>query len=51
MMTLKFEVYREAKRAIAAGWQGIKMYRWARRVGDHELSMCFDRAPGTDPVW
>lgn len=46
-----FEVYRKAEREIAGGWQGIKMYRWARRVGDYELSVCFDRAPGTDPVW
>jgi hypothetical protein len=46
-------VYRDAERAIAGGWQGIKMYMWARRVGDYayELSVCFDRAPGTDPVW
>lgn len=29
----------------------VKIYRWARRVGDRELSVCFDRAPATDPVW
>ena len=28
------------------GHGGLKMYRWARRVGDWELSVCLDRAPG-----
>ena len=28
------------------GHGGLKMYRWARRVGDWELSICLDRAPG-----
>ena len=28
------------------GYGGLKMYRWARRVGDWELSVCLDRAPG-----
>ncbi len=28
------------------GHDGVKMYRWARRVGDWELSVCLDRAPG-----
>ncbi|KAG5649958.1 hypothetical protein H0H81_001314 [Sphagnurus paluster] len=30
---------------------GIKIYRWARRVGDYQLAVCFDRAPEVDPVW
>ncbi|PIL28917.1 hypothetical protein GSI_08963 [Ganoderma sinense ZZ0214-1] len=28
------------------GHGGVKMYRWARRVSDWELSVCLDRAPG-----
>ena len=46
-------MYHEAEKAIAGRWQGIKMYRWARRVGDHELAaecVYFDRAPGADLV-
>ncbi|KAG5638598.1 hypothetical protein H0H81_011684 [Sphagnurus paluster] len=27
-----------------------KIYRWARRVGDYQLSVCFDRAPEADPL-
>lgn len=33
------------------GWRGIKMYRWARRVGDWELSICLDKAPEKNPEW
>ena len=28
-----------------------KIYRWAKRVGDHQLSVCFDRAPQQTPTW
>ncbi|KAI1792749.1 hypothetical protein LXA43DRAFT_1060444 [Ganoderma leucocontextum] len=28
------------------GHGGLKMYRWARRVGDWEMSVCLDRTPG-----
>ncbi|KIY48542.1 hypothetical protein FISHEDRAFT_43183 [Fistulina hepatica ATCC 64428] len=28
-----------------------KIYRWARRVGDFELSICLDRKPATTPNW
>ena len=33
------------------GGRGSKCIGGARRVGNYELSMCFDRAPGTIPVW
>jgi hypothetical protein len=43
-----------AEAAIAirmTGWKGLKMYRWAKRTGDFELTVCFDRAPENDPQW
>lgn len=30
---------------------GRKMYRWVRRTGDWELSVCLDRAPAVDVKW
>ncbi|TBU39347.1 hypothetical protein BD309DRAFT_1083464 [Dichomitus squalens] len=33
------------------GYGGIKMYRWAKRVSEWELSVCLDREPGTDTKW
>ncbi|KIY73334.1 hypothetical protein CYLTODRAFT_365815 [Cylindrobasidium torrendii FP15055 ss-10] len=29
----------------------LKAYRWARRVGSHELSVCLDREPSPVPTW
>ncbi|KAG7091274.1 hypothetical protein E1B28_010323 [Marasmius oreades] len=29
----------------------LKIYRWAKRVGDCQLSICFDRPPSKDPLW
>ncbi|KAF9563553.1 hypothetical protein CPC08DRAFT_661655 [Agrocybe pediades] len=29
----------------------LKMYRWARRVGDYQLEVCFDRRPASNPPW
>jgi hypothetical protein len=44
--------FHEAALAIKmTGWKGLKMYRWAKRTGDFELSVCFDRAPENDPQW
>jgi hypothetical protein len=46
------DAFREAALAIKmTGWNGLKMYRWAKRTGDFELSVCFDRAPEKDPKW
>ncbi|KAI9056703.1 hypothetical protein FKP32DRAFT_1598891 [Trametes sanguinea] len=33
------------------GEDGLNMYRWAKRVGDWELSICLDRPPTTTPKW
>ena len=33
------------------GFGGVKMYRWARRVGDWEFSVCLDRPPEADIKW
>jgi hypothetical protein len=42
------EVFAEGQKAMG---DRLKIYRWARRVGDFQLSVCFDRAPEKDPVW
>ncbi|KAI0767664.1 hypothetical protein C8Q74DRAFT_970140 [Fomes fomentarius] len=44
------ELYREflvETRGPRGGYGGHKMYRWARRTGDFELSVCLDKAPET----
>ena len=33
------------------GHGGLKMYRYAKRTGDWELSVCLDRAPTADVKW
>ncbi|KAI0704233.1 hypothetical protein C8T65DRAFT_830856 [Cerioporus squamosus] len=33
------------------GFQGMKMYRWAKRTGDWELTVCLDRQPQLDTKW
>ena len=33
------------------GFQGLKMYRWAKRTGEWGLSVCLDRQPQTDTQW
>ena len=38
-------------RGPRGGYGGIKMYRWARRTGDWEFSVCVDREPQTDTKW
>lgn len=29
----------------------LKIYRWAKRVGDWQLSLCLDREPSETPQW
>lgn len=44
------ELYREflvETRGPRGRYDGNKMYRWARRTGEFELSVCLDRAPET----
>ncbi|KAI1792756.1 hypothetical protein LXA43DRAFT_1093398 [Ganoderma leucocontextum] len=31
--------------------EGGNMYRWARRTGERELTVCFDREPATEVEW
>ncbi|KZT04914.1 uncharacterized protein LAESUDRAFT_760660 [Laetiporus sulphureus 93-53] len=48
------EVYDEIRKEIQGprgGYQGLKTYRWAKRVGDWELSICLDREPQTEIRW
>ncbi|KAI0767665.1 hypothetical protein C8Q74DRAFT_1204403 [Fomes fomentarius] len=33
------------------GYDGLKMYRWAKRTGDNLLSVCLDRAPTSPILW
>ena len=33
------------------GVRGVKVYRWAKRTGDFEFSVCFDRAPKESIDW
>ncbi|KZT64969.1 hypothetical protein DAEQUDRAFT_565796 [Daedalea quercina L-15889] len=33
------------------GYGGVKMFRWAKRVSDWELSVCLDREPQTEIKW
>ncbi|KII86097.1 hypothetical protein PLICRDRAFT_31577 [Plicaturopsis crispa FD-325 SS-3] len=45
-------LFREAHRAVRiTGVGGLKMYRWARRISDNELSICLDRPPAQNPNW
>lgn len=46
------ETYSIALHAIkTTGVHGQKMYRWAKRVGEFQLSVCFDKIPSTIPEW
>lgn len=60
--TFQFFFHRQDDRALfgefykemcgpRGGHGGLKMYRWAKRTGDWELSVCLDRAPTTDTKW
>ncbi|KAF9004444.1 hypothetical protein BDZ89DRAFT_1080551, partial [Hymenopellis radicata] len=44
-------VYEKVLGHIWAEESQKKMYRWAKRVGDHELSVCLDRSPVPVPTW
>ena len=33
------------------GWGGLKAYRYAKRTGDFELSLCLDQQPTEDIRW
>jgi len=38
-------------RGPRGGYGGVKMYRWAKRVSDWELSICMDKEPQTEIKW
>jgi hypothetical protein len=44
------DVYDAAMRYMPLG-SALKIYRWAKRVGDWELSVCMDREPDEKPQW
>ncbi|KAI0372563.1 hypothetical protein BV20DRAFT_964170 [Pilatotrama ljubarskyi] len=46
-----FEELVEEMEGPRGGFGGLKMYRWAKRTGDWELSICVDRQPQTDVRW
>ena len=41
----------EEMRGPRGGYGGLKMYRWARRSGEWELSVCVDRQPTSGTEW
>ncbi|KAG7448862.1 uncharacterized protein BT62DRAFT_731197 [Guyanagaster necrorhizus] len=45
------QAYPMAIREVLMGQTKVKIYRWAKRVGDFELSVCLDRAPDPEPTW
>ncbi|PCH36759.1 hypothetical protein WOLCODRAFT_140570 [Wolfiporia cocos MD-104 SS10] len=46
-----FEELLAEMRGPRGGYDGLKMYRWARRVSDWELSVCVDKEPQTEIKW
>ena len=38
-------------RGPRGGLMGLKIYRWMRRTGDWELSVCLGKAPAVDAKW
>ncbi|KAF9803883.1 hypothetical protein IEO21_09543 [Rhodonia placenta] len=38
-------------RGPRGGYKGVKMYRYAKRVGDWKLNLCLDREPLTEIKW
>lgn len=45
------QAYPKAIREVMMGKTKVKIYRWAKRVGDFELSVCLDRGPEPEPTW
>ncbi|KAK7052837.1 hypothetical protein VNI00_004156 [Paramarasmius palmivorus] len=43
--------YEAALKQMPTGYRGLKIYRWAKRTGDWELTICFDKIPVKDPLW
>ena len=49
--TERFSAFLREMTRPRGGHGGLKMYRWARRTGDWEFSVCLDRAPLVDTKW
>ena len=49
--TARFSAFFLEMTGPRGGHEGLKMYRWARRTGDWEFSICLDRAPSADTKW
>ena len=47
----RFSAFYREMTGPRGGHGGLKMYRWARRTGDWELSICLDREPLMDTKW
>lgn len=45
------QVKNEMRGPGGAKFGGMKMYRWAKRVGDWELSLCLNREPQQNIAW
>ncbi|EIN07038.1 hypothetical protein PUNSTDRAFT_104486 [Punctularia strigosozonata HHB-11173 SS5] len=43
--------YGELMEQMKTGWNGIKVYRWAKRAADKELMVCLNRGPSEFPPW
>ncbi|KAF5343158.1 hypothetical protein D9757_014203 [Collybiopsis confluens] len=43
--------YDETMVQMHTGFKGLKVYRWAKRVGEEQLSVCLDRPLLKDPQW
>ncbi len=46
-----FKKFREEIEGPRGGYNGLKMFRWAKRFGDFQLSVCLDRAPQEEVKW
>lgn len=46
-----FQKLREEVQGPRGGYHGRKMYRWAKRVSDWELSLCLDKEPREKIAW
>lgn len=48
------EVYKRFEEEVTGprgGYRGLKMYRWAKRTGEWELSVCLDKEPQEAIQW
>lgn len=46
-----FRKFQREMEGPRGGYYGRKMYRWAKRTGDWELSVCLDKEPQEEIKW